>query len=160
MDIDTSARIFGRPTTSPFQEERVYLYCSLGRRLVNLLQAVKWINTPLVPQHPHVHTIHSVFPSSPRQANGVNIAGFYIGAGLGSLCIAMAEAIGWRATCYSVAGCGFFLAFIWLFTVKEPARVILANTLTTPPVDSVETGQNGQGTRDPEEDRVYTLKQR
>ena len=128
--------------------------------MVNLLQAVERIDTPQILQHPHVRTIYSVFPSFLRQANGVYVGGIYIGAGLSSLSIAMAEAIGWRATCYYVAGSGFFLAFVWLFTVKEPARVALANTVTTPPVHSMETGQNGQGTRDPEEDRVYTMKQR
>ncbi|CAN0506464.1 unnamed protein product, partial [Laminaria digitata] len=67
--------------------------------------------------------IADYFPAeSLAQANGVYIAGIYVGEGLSSLSIAIAEGIGWRGSAYLVATFGFLLALLVSFTVKEPAR--------------------------------------
>lgn len=67
--------------------------------------------------------IADAFPPGKRaEANGIYAFGVYVGGGLGSLSIAMAIAIGWRATCYFVGGLGFVLALILFATVGEPAR--------------------------------------
>ncbi|CAN0503817.1 unnamed protein product, partial [Ectocarpus sp. 8 AP-2014] len=48
--------------------------------------------------------------------------GVYVGGGLSSLSIAMAQGIGWRASAFTVAGYGLLLSLLVRFTVREPAR--------------------------------------
>lgn len=45
-----------------------------------------------------------------------------MGGGLSSLSIAMAKGVGWRCSCYIVAGYGFLLALLVRLTVREPPR--------------------------------------
>ena len=54
-----SASISGQPGIPPFQGESV-IRLSLGKQLVNLLQMVKRINTPLIPYHNDTFTIISL----------------------------------------------------------------------------------------------------
>jgi len=68
--------------------------------------------------------IADYFPAEGRgEANGIYAFGVYIGSGLGSLSIAMAEQIGWRNTCHAVAIYGLMLAAVTLCTIREPRRV-------------------------------------
>jgi len=67
--------------------------------------------------------IADYFPVEARaEANGIYAFGVYVGGGLGSLAIAMANGFGWRVTCFIVAVFGFVLAAVIVLTVKEPAR--------------------------------------
>ncbi|CAM9103237.1 unnamed protein product [Ectocarpus sp. 13 AM-2016] len=67
--------------------------------------------------------IADYFPAeSLAQANGVFAFGVYVGGGLSSLSIAMAQGIGWRASAFTVAGYGLLLSLLVRFTVREPAR--------------------------------------
>lgn len=69
--------------------------------------------------------IADYFPEEQRaQANGLFACGVYLGGGLASLCISMASALGWRATCFSIAIVGFALAALEGFSVTEPPRTI------------------------------------
>lgn len=86
------------------------------------------------------------------------MAGIYIGGGLSSLSIAIAESIGWRGSAYAVAAGGFALAFLLRFTVKEPVRVPAAAPTATPEASGYD--KVGQGARDPERDQNFTIKQR
>eukprot|EP00904_Undaria_pinnatifida_P006872 jgi/Undpi1/3314/HiC_scaffold_15.g06688.m1 len=96
--------------------------------------------------------IADYFPAeSLAQANGIIVAGVYLGNGLSSLSIVMAEEFGWRATAYSVATIGFVLALIVLFTVKESVRAPAA-TLTY-------TAGRNQGEPDADGDRNLTVRQ-
>ena len=69
----------------------------------------------------------------------------------------MAEAIGWRGTAYSVAAFGFSLACLLFLTVKESVRV--PAPISTTAAGSPEPEKTGQGTRDPEGDQTFTVKQ-
>uniref|UniRef100_A0A7S2Y1D3 Major facilitator superfamily (MFS) profile domain-containing protein n=1 Tax=Fibrocapsa japonica TaxID=94617 RepID=A0A7S2Y1D3_9STRA len=55
-------------------------------------------------------------------ANGIFAWGVYLGGGLSSLSITMAESIGWRSTTFLVAMVGFVLAAVFVLTVQEPTR--------------------------------------
>ncbi|KAJ8613838.1 hypothetical protein CTAYLR_004936 [Chrysophaeum taylorii] len=67
--------------------------------------------------------IADYFPEEKRaMANGLFACGVYIGGGLASLCISMANGLGWRATCFLIAVVGFILAAVEGLFVKEPAR--------------------------------------
>ena len=50
LDIDTSARISGRPATLPFQVGESVTGLCLGRHSSNVLQLIKWASTSLIPQ--------------------------------------------------------------------------------------------------------------
>eukprot|EP00904_Undaria_pinnatifida_P006879 jgi/Undpi1/3320/HiC_scaffold_15.g06693.m1 len=105
-----------------------------------------------------ISLIADYFPAeSLGQANGILVGGIYIGGGLSSLSIAMAEAIGWRGTAYSVAAFGFSLACLLFLTVKESVRV--PAPISTTAAGSPEPEKTGQGTRDPEGDQTFTVKQ-
>lgn len=79
--------------------------------------------------------IADYFPEDRRsQANGLFSCGVYIGGGLASLCISMANALGWRATCALIAAIGFALASIEGLFVREPVRTA-AKEDDGPPTD-------------------------
>lgn len=68
--------------------------------------------------------IADYFPEEHRaQANGLFACGVYIGGGLASLCISMAQSLGWRFTCFGIALVGFGLAAVQALFVQEPDRV-------------------------------------
>lgn len=98
-------------------------------------------------------------PSLLQQANGFFLAGIYVGGGLSSLSIAIAESVGWRGAAYLVSTSGFLLALLVGVTVKEPLRIAAA----TPPAAAAEgsqshtSGPSGQG---PEGDQTFTVMQR
>ena len=55
--------------------------------------------------------IADYFPENKRaEANGLFACGVYLGGGIASLCLDMAETWGWRRTCYFIAFVGFALA--------------------------------------------------
>ncbi|CAN0495478.1 unnamed protein product, partial [Scytosiphon promiscuus] len=93
------------------------------------------------------------------QANGIFVVGFYVGEGLSSLSIAIAESIGWRQTAYSVATSGFLLALLLCFTVKEPTRASVV-TPTATIADSSASQGTEQGARNPKGDNTFTVTQR
>eukprot|EP00640_Fibrocapsa_japonica_P001860 CAMPEP_0113940958 /NCGR_PEP_ID=MMETSP1339-20121228/6974_1 /TAXON_ID=94617 /ORGANISM="Fibrocapsa japonica" /LENGTH=453 /DNA_ID=CAMNT_0000944957 /DNA_START=10 /DNA_END=1371 /DNA_ORIENTATION=+ /assembly_acc=CAM_ASM_000762 len=55
-------------------------------------------------------------------ANGIFAWGVYLGGGLSSLSIVMADSLGWKVTCVVVALIGLFLAVVVMSTIKEPPR--------------------------------------
>lgn len=61
-------------------------------------------------------------PESLAQANGVFAFGVYVGGGLSSLSIAMAEGVGWRMSAFIVAAYGLLLSLFVRLTIKEPVR--------------------------------------
>lgn len=93
--------------------------------------------------------LHSLYTSPPLpdnfstiiQANGVFAFGVYVGGGLSSLSIAMAQGIGWRASAYTVAGYGLLLSLLVRFTVREPARTPAA----TAPAPANRTSEAEEG---------------
>ena len=67
--------------------------------------------------------IADYFPEDKRaEANGLFACGVYIGGGVASLCLEMAESWGWRRSCYLIALVGFALAMACLLFVREPPR--------------------------------------
>lgn len=46
----------------------------------------------------------------------------YVGGGLSSLSIAMAEGVGWRMSAFIVAAYGLLLSLFVRLTIKEPVR--------------------------------------
>mmetsp|Transcript_21483 Transcript_21483/g.32945 ORF Transcript_21483/g.32945 Transcript_21483/m.32945 type:complete len:482 (-) Transcript_21483:1509-2954(-) len=67
--------------------------------------------------------IADIFPEAQRaKASGLFAAGVYVGGGLASVCIAMAQSMGWRGTCVLIATIGFILGGFEYFLVKEPQR--------------------------------------
>ncbi|CAM9202297.1 unnamed protein product, partial [Sphacelaria rigidula] len=67
--------------------------------------------------------IADYFPAeSLAQANGVYAFGVYVGGGLSSLSIAMAEGVGWRMSAFIVAGYGLILSVFVRLSVREPMR--------------------------------------
>jgi MFS family permease len=67
--------------------------------------------------------IADYFPADRRaEANGIYAFGIYVGGGLSSLSIAMAETIGWRGSCFVITCFGALLAVMVFVTLKEPER--------------------------------------
>jgi len=67
--------------------------------------------------------IADYFPESARaQANGLFACGVYIGGGMASMCISMAQGLGWRDTCFLIAAIGFCFAAVEGLGVREPDR--------------------------------------
>eukprot|EP00903_Cladosiphon_okamuranus_P006304 g6182.t1 len=87
--------------------------------------------------------IADYFPAeSLAQANGVFAFGVYVGGGLSSLSIALAKAVGWRGSAYTVAGYGLLLSLLVRFTVREPVRM---QAVTAPPVAAARRGDDVEG---------------
>jgi MFS family permease len=61
-------------------------------------------------------------PAERARANGIYACAIYVGGGLASLSLAMARGIGWRSTCWILAGIGGALAVLLRGTVREPVR--------------------------------------
>lgn len=85
------------------------------------------------------------------KANGIFAFGVYVGGGLSSLSIAMAEGIGWRASAYTVAAYGLCLSLVVRFTVREPARIVS---------DPAAGDRSSQPIKDEEGDKDFTFMQR
>lgn len=67
--------------------------------------------------------IADYFPADRRaEANGIYAFGVYVGGGLSSMSIAMAESVGWRGTCFVITCFGALLAVMVFVTMKEPER--------------------------------------
>ncbi|KAG5189317.1 major facilitator superfamily domain-containing protein [Tribonema minus] len=60
------------------------------------------------------------FPAKRSTANGIYSTGTYLGAGLSSLCILAASAIGWRRTSFAAGCAGLFMASLLYNTVEQP----------------------------------------
>jgi len=75
--------------------------------------------------------IADYFPVDRRgTANGIYSFGVYVGGGLSSLSIVMAEEEGWRQTCFIVAIVGFAVSIAVILTVKEPPRAASPDSQT------------------------------
>jgi MFS family permease len=67
--------------------------------------------------------IADYFPVEQRAtANGMYAWGVYVGGGLSSLSIIMAEHEGWRGTCFTIASIGLVLSAVFVLSVREPPR--------------------------------------
>lgn len=100
-----------------------------------------------LPLHPSSWLFCSLLTKK-KQANGIFAFGVYVGGGLSSLSIAMAQGIGWRASAYTVAAYGFVLAVLVRVTVKEPVRAPAA------------APANDHADEESEGDKDYTVKER
>lgn len=90
--------------------------------------------------------------------------GVYVGGGLSSLSIALAEVVGWRGSAYTVAGYGLLLSLLVRFSVREPPRT---PAVTAPsPAPSHEPGgdsdgsSRGSGACEGGSEKDYTAKDR